>query len=71
MKKIGLEETPKETAERIRTRINAALLRAGPYSHNIIGLCLSEADQKLGKDTVKELFAEFDLAELGYPPPSP
>ena len=37
-----------------------------PFSHNIIGLCLSEAATKFGKPVANDLIEEFELEALGW-----
>lgn len=49
-----------------RMNICRAIIRNGPYSHNIIGLVLRGVSQKVGYDAANGLIDEFSLHRHGY-----
>lgn len=59
-----MKETPE--MKRIRTRIKEALEANGPYSHNIISLCLREATNKFGQILAHKFIDDFELENLGW-----
>ena len=47
-----------------KQRIEKARDQNGPFSHNIIGLTLSQVSQEFGFDVANGLIDEYDLEDL-------
>ena len=52
----------------LRKRISAEVRSVGvkPYSHNIIGLILSQINDAFGREAANQAIVDFDLEKLGW-----
>lgn len=58
---INKDKGRKDLIEKARARIEEAIDQNGPYTHNIIGLCLAEVGEMIGNDMVNCLIDQFEL----------
>ena len=47
-----------------RRRIEKAIDQSGPFSHNIVGLALSQVSKEFGVNVANGLIDEYELDEL-------
>lgn len=61
---MELGETLKELRDQIKNEV--AYIDKKPYSHNIIGLCLSSIDEHFGKEEANKVIKDFKLDKKGW-----
>jgi len=57
---------PQKTLEDFHRKIEYEIDKAGPYSHNIIGIVLRQIDKQFGVEAANNAIEFFALDEMGW-----
>ena len=61
-----MKKEPTHTLEELTDKLDQAVETNGPYSHNIIGMVLSQVDRDYGVEAARKLFIDYKLEYFGF-----